>query len=188
LLIHCSRHVVPHVHAPLQSGSDRLLRRMGRHWYTSATYSTAVEWLAGNMSVLGLGADVIAGFPGETDDDHSTTIAMIERLPLTYLHVFAYSRRPGPAAERLPGAVPPAVAASRAAQLRDLAKRKAAAYAASRVGGWADVVVVRGGERREGLTGDYLTVLPSDPTLPRGARFGASLVQETVGLVARPVA
>jgi threonylcarbamoyladenosine tRNA methylthiotransferase MtaB len=187
LLIQSPDHVVPHLHAPLQSGSDRLLRRMGRHWYTSATYAAAVDRLGSRMGVLGLGADVIAGFPGETDADHAMTVAMIERLPFTYLHVFPYSPRPGTAAERLPGAVQPAVAASRAAHLRDLAKRKAAAYAASRVGGRADVVVVRSGERREGLTGDYLNVLPSDVTLPRGFRFTASLVQESVGLVARPL-
>ena len=184
--------VVPHVHAPLQSGSDRLLRRMGRHWYTSATYSAAIERLAARMSVLGLGADIITGFPGETEADHATTVAMVGRLPFTYLHVFPYSPRPGTAAERLPDPVPPAVAASRAAELRALAGRKSAAYVESRIGGAADVVVVRGGEQREGLTGDYLTVLPSDATVPRGARFAARLalenVQENPRLVARPVA
>jgi threonylcarbamoyladenosine tRNA methylthiotransferase MtaB len=184
--------IVPHVHAPLQSGSDRLLRRMGRHWYTSATYSAAIERLAARMSVLGLGADIITGFPGETDADHATTLGMVDRLPFTYLHVFPYSPRPGTAAERLPDPVPPAVAASRAAELRAVAGRKSAAYVESRIGGAADVVVVRGGERREGLTGDYLTVLPSDATVPRGARFAARLalenVRENLRLVARPFA
>jgi threonylcarbamoyladenosine tRNA methylthiotransferase MtaB len=187
LLIHAPDSVVPHVHAPLQSGSDRLLRRMGRHWYTNATYSLAIERFATNMRVLGLGADVITGFPGETDDDHAQTVAIVDRLPFTYLHVFPYSPRPGTAAERLPRPVRPSVAAARAAELRAIAERKAAAYAASRVGGRADVVVVRGGERREGLTGDYLTVLPSDAVLPRGARFTAELTQESGRLVAHPV-
>jgi threonylcarbamoyladenosine tRNA methylthiotransferase MtaB len=188
LLAHCPGRVVPHVHAPLQSGSDRLLRRMGRHWYTSATYSAAIARLAEDMSVLGLGADVITGFPGETESDHDETVALVERLPFTYLHVFPYSPRPGTAAERLPHAVPPAVAGARATQLRAAADRKSAAYADSRLGGRADVVVIGGGERREGLTGDYLTVLPADATLPRGARFTARLVQENLRLVARPVA
>jgi threonylcarbamoyladenosine tRNA methylthiotransferase MtaB len=188
LLVHCPRRVVPHVHAPLQSGSDRLLRRMGRHWYTSATYSDAIERLAADMSVLGLGADVITGFPGETDADHADTVALVERLPFTYLHVFPYSPRPGTAAGRLGDTVAPAVADARARQLRAGADRKAAAYAASRAGGQADVVVIGGGERREGLTGDYLTVLPTDATLPRGARFDARLEQEGSSLVARPVA
>jgi threonylcarbamoyladenosine tRNA methylthiotransferase MtaB len=187
LLTHASDRLVPHVHAPLQSGSDRLLRRMGRHWYTSASYCAAVEQLASDMSVFGLGADVITGFPGETDADHAQTLAVIERLPFTYLHVFPYSPRPGTAAERLPDAVPSAVALARAAELRAVAERKAAAYEAARVGERADVIVIRGGERREGLTGDYLSVLPSDATLPRGARFAARLAQENARLVAHPV-
>jgi threonylcarbamoyladenosine tRNA methylthiotransferase MtaB len=188
LLINAPRHVVPHVHAPLQSGSDRLLRRMGRHWYTSATYSDAIERLAERMSILGLGADVITGFPGETAQDHGETMALVERLPFTYLHVFPYSPRPGTAAERLPNPVPPATADARSAELRAVAHRKAAAYAASRVGGLADVVVVGGGERREGLTGDYLTVLPVDATHPRGARFTARLAEAQPFLEARSIA
>src|SRR6185436_9233668 len=82
------RCLAPHVHAPLQSGSDRLLRRMGRHWYTSATYAGGAERLAARCAVLGLGADVIAGFPGETDGDHAASMALVDSLPFTYLHVF----------------------------------------------------------------------------------------------------
>ena len=139
------------------------------------------------MSPLGLGADVITGFPGETAEDHAETIAVVERLPFTYLHVFPYSPRPGTAAERLPNPVSPAVADMRATELRALAERKAAAYAASRVGGLADVVVIGRGERREGLTGDYLTVLPVDASLPRGARFTARLAQGQPFLEARSI-
>lgn len=188
LLISAPRHVTPHVHAPLQSGSDRLLRRMGRHWYTSATYSDAIERLAQRMSIFGLGADVITGFPGETAEDHAETLALVERLPFTYLHVFPYSARPGTAAERLPNPVASSVADARAAELRAVAHRKATAYAASRVGSLADVVVVGAGERREGLTGDYLTVLPVDASLPRGTRFTAQLADGTPFLEARCIA
>ncbi|MGH7620013.1 MAG: MiaB/RimO family radical SAM methylthiotransferase [Gemmatimonadaceae bacterium] len=187
LLVSAPDHVVPHIHAPLQSGSDRLLRRMGRHWYTSATYSAAVERLASEMGALGLGADVITGFPGETDADHAQTIATVERLPFTYLHVFPYSERPGTAAARLANRVSPAVAGARAAALRSIASRKAAQYEAARIGGLADVIVVGGGDRRQGLTGDYLTVLPADATRPRGARFTARLERGAASLVARPV-
>lgn len=179
--------LVPHVHAPLQSASDRLLRRMGRYWYTASTYAGAVERLASRMSVLGLGADVITGFPGETQEDHSATVALVERLPFTYLHVFPFSLRPGTAAERLPAQVPAVLGDRRADELREISKRKAAAYSASRAGGTADVVVHGGGGRRDGMTGDYLTVLPSDPSLPRGARFTARLVLEQQRLIAIPV-
>ncbi|MDB4875932.1 MAG: hypothetical protein JWM41_2378 [Gemmatimonadetes bacterium] len=184
LLAGAPRQLVPHVHAPLQSGSDPLLRRMGRNWYTSATYSSAVEALAGRMSILGLGADVIAGFPGETDADHRATVDLVNYLPFTYLHVFPYSVRPGTAAVRLPNHVAPPVAQQRAAELREIGARKAAGYAASRSGGTADVVVLGSRGEREGLTGDYLTVTPADPSLPRGARFTGRLAMERDRLLA----
>jgi threonylcarbamoyladenosine tRNA methylthiotransferase MtaB len=176
--------LAPHIHAPLQSGSDRLLKRMGRHWYTSATYSAAIEGVASSMSIFGLGADVIAGFPGETDADHRATLALIDALPFTYLHVFPYSERPGTAAARLPNAVPGPVATARAAELRERGTAKAAAYVAARVGGIADIVVIGGPHERDGMTGDYLSAVPADETLPRGARFTARLGLERGRLTA----
>lgn len=167
--------LAPSLHAPLQSGSASLLRRMGRHWYTPAEYAASIERLTAGIGPFGLGADVIAGFPGETDHDHEATVALCERLPFTYLHVFPFSARPGTPAERLPGAVPPAVARARAAELRALAARKGARYSASRAGGTADVVVVGRGNRRSGVTEDYLTVNLRDRALPRGVRFVAKL-------------
>jgi threonylcarbamoyladenosine tRNA methylthiotransferase MtaB len=184
LMEECPERLVPHVHAPLQSGSDRVLRRMGRHWYTSATYSRAVEALAARVSVFGLGADVISGFPGETAADHAETVALVGRLPFTYLHVFPYSARPGTAATKLPGQVSGVVAGERAAELREIAARKAKAYSASRIGGAADVVVIGSADAREGLTEDYLSVAVRDSALTRGARFTGSLVWEGDRLVA----
>jgi threonylcarbamoyladenosine tRNA methylthiotransferase MtaB len=176
--------LTPHVHAPLQSGSDRVLKRMGRHWYTRASYAASIERLAGRMPVLGLGADVIAGFPGETADDHAATMRTIDELPFTYLHVFPYSARPGTAADRLRDRVHPAAITERAAELRDLGRRKAATYAAARAGGLADVVVVGGGATREGVTGDYLDVRIADPSFARGDRFVARLVADGDSLCA----
>ena len=167
--------LVPHVHAPLQSGSDAVLHRMGRHWYTATTYERAVVRLSSRMDVLGLGADVIAGFPGETDADHQQTLRLIERLPFTYLHVFPYSPRPGTAAPRLGSPVSPVVAERRAAELRNLGAEKASAYAARRVGGLADVVVVGRGKSREAVTGDYLTVAVNDGDAEPGDRFVGGL-------------
>ncbi len=187
LLRDADRHVCPYLHAPLQSGSDRLLRRMGRHWYTAAAYADAVERLTGDRPVFGLGADVIAGFPGETEEDHAATLALVERLPFTALHVFPYSARPGTAATRLPDPVAPAVAQRRAAELRALARVKGESYAARRSGGSADVVVIGEGARRSGMTEDYLTVRLTDPSLPRGTRLRATLVRAPDGaLAARP--
>ncbi|HET7583377.1 MAG TPA: MiaB/RimO family radical SAM methylthiotransferase [Gemmatimonadaceae bacterium] len=168
------RRLAPHLHAPLQSGSDRVLRRMGRHWYTAARYAGAIERLARRLPRLGLGADVIAGFPGETEDDHRATMSLVRDLPFTYLHVFPYSVRPGTAAERLPAQVPAAERARRAAELRAIGEARGHAYRRTRDGEAADVVVLGGGPEREGLTGDYLTVGVSG-TWARGDRFEARL-------------
>lgn len=175
LLFGAPDRLAPHVHAPLQSGSDAVLKRMGRHWYTNATYSAAVERLAASMSVLGLGADVITGFPGESEADHAATIALVERLPFTYLHVFPFSLRPGTAAERLAGRVQPSIATRRAAELRELAARKAAVYQSVRIGGPADVVVIGRGAERQGVTGDYLTVDVDGGLFEPGQRFRGRL-------------
>ena len=179
--------VAPFLHAPLQSGSDRLLKRMGRHWYTAGSYARTLERLAGAGTVFGLGADVIAGFPGETEEDHFATLALIEGLPFTYLHVFPFSVRPGTAAERLGGRVPADVAVRRARDLRELGDRKAAAYRARRAGGNADVIVVSGEDgtpAHAGLTEDYLSVALADTSVGRGSRFGANLSLDSGRLVA----
>jgi len=78
LLCLAPRHVAAHLHAPLQSGSNRVLKRMGRHWYSAESYRARLEWLAARLPVLGLGADLIAGFPGETAADHRATEALVE--------------------------------------------------------------------------------------------------------------
>jgi len=167
--------VAPYLHAPLQSGADRVLRRMGRHWYTAAGYAAAVERVVDGAAVFGLGADLIAGFPGETEEEHRATLALVERLPFTGLHVFPYSVRPGTAAERLPGRLDGATVARRARELRDAARRLGAAYALRRAGGEADVVVVGEGDRRTGLTEDYLSVSLAEPAPPRGSRWRGRL-------------
>jgi threonylcarbamoyladenosine tRNA methylthiotransferase MtaB len=178
--------LAPHLHAPLQSGADRVLRRMGRHWYTATQYARSVERLVAKHPVFGLGADVIAGFPGETEAEHAQTLAIVEALPFTYLHVFPFSLRPGTAAERLPGHLDGVTIARRASELRASGARKEAAYASVRDGAVADVVVLRA-TAREGLTGDYLTVAMDGSTLPRGARVRAALSRVEGRLVARPL-
>lgn len=169
------RRVAPHLHAPLQSGSDAVLKRMGRHWYRASSYATAVEKLAARITPFALAADLITGFPGETDADHQATVALVHALPFTSLHVFPYSERPGTAAAKLAGAVRGDVSRARAAELRGLGESKAAAHRASRVGQVADVVVISDGTKRDGLTEDYLSVTLSDQSMPRRTRFTAQL-------------
>ena len=164
LLIDAPRHVAPHLHAPLQSGSNRVLKRMGRHWYTAEAYRARIEWLAGRLPAFGLGADVIAGFPGETEADHHASLTLLHALPFSYLHVFPFSVRPDAPAARLSGQVAPAVITLRARELRELGEAKARAHRAGRVGQRADGVVSgRQGGKVDVLTEDYLSVyLPSD--------------------------
>ncbi len=160
LLIEGPRNLAAHLHAPLQSGSNRVLKRMGRHWYTAESYGARIEWLAQRLGgVFGLGADIIAGFPGETEADHRATVALVEALPFTYLHVFPFSVRPDAPAAQLREQLPAGMVRDRARELRELGEAKQRAYRASRLGQSADGVV---SGHREGkielLTQDYLSV------------------------------
>jgi threonylcarbamoyladenosine tRNA methylthiotransferase MtaB len=177
--------VTPHLHAPLQSGSDPVLRRMGRHWYTARRYADAVSALVRDRDVFGLGADVICGFPGETEDDHHATLSLVEELPFTYLHVFPFSSRPGTSAEHLGPLVAASVIERRAGEVRQVAARKARAYRASRAGGMADVICTRGGNPCDGITEDFVTLRISE-SLPRGTRLRARLTIEEGELLAIP--
>ena len=164
LLMEAPAHLAAHLHAPLQSGANRILRRMGRHWYTVESYRSRLEWLAERLPVFGLGADIIAGFPGEGDADHRQTVALVDALPFTYLHVFPYSERPGAAAGRLGERVPPGAIRDRARELRERGEAKARVHRARRRGQRADGVMCGRGEGKiEVLTEDYLSVyLPTD--------------------------
>ena len=160
LLIEAPRHLAAHLHAPLQSGSNRVLKRMGRHWYTAESYRARIEWLAERLGgVFGLGADIIAGFPGETDADHRATVALVEALPFSYLHVFPFSVRPDAPAAQLREQLPAGIVRDRARELRQRGDAKQRAYRASRLGQSADGVVSGHGEGKiELLTQDYLSV------------------------------
>jgi len=164
LLIEAPAQLAAHLHAPLQSGANRILKRMGRHWYTAESYRARLEWLAERLPVFGLGADIIAGFPGESDAEHRETVALVDALPFTYLHVFPYSERPGAAAGRLGERVPPVAIRERARELRETGEAKARAYRARRQGERGDGVVCgRQAGQVEALTEDYLSVyLPTD--------------------------
>jgi len=164
--------IAPHFHVPLQSGSDRVLRAMRRP-YTVAMYRAVVDRLARAIPDLGLGADVIAGFPGERAEDADATRALIEALPFTYLHVFPYSDRTGTEAATRPGHVDRATIARRAERLRELGAAKAAAFRRALVGRTEDVLVLETRDRATGglvgLTGNYVEVVfDGRDTLMRG--------------------
>ncbi len=188
LLAASDGHLAPHLHVPLQSGSDRVLRLM-RRWHTREAYRARVLAIAGRLGAagsgaFGLGADIIVGFPGEREEDFEETRALVEELPYTYLHVFPYSVRDGTVAASLPHRVPGNVAAARSRTLRDLGLRKGQAYAETRAGTVADLVVEGRDDRVVGVTGDYLRVELLGRAAP-GDRFSARLRGRGGGLTAQ---
>jgi len=158
--------VAPHLHLPLQSGSDRVLRLMRRP-YNVRMYRALVERLAAAIPGLGLGTDLIAGHPGEGEDDFRETLALVEALPFSYLHVFPYSERKGTEAARLAGRVPPRVVRERSAGLRELGRAKGLAFRRGLVGQRRDVLVLAERDRAtgfaNGLTSNYVEVLFDGP-------------------------
>ena len=147
--------VAPHLHMPLQSGSDPVLRRMKR-WHSREAYRVRALQVAKAVSPIGLGADIITGFPGETDVDHEDTMRLVEELPFTYLHVFPFSPKNGTAASALPNPVPQRIAGERSRELRTLAQEKHRRHRASRTG--ESSLVTLEAQGRRALTGDYLRV------------------------------
>jgi threonylcarbamoyladenosine tRNA methylthiotransferase MtaB len=133
-----------------------------RRPYTTAGYRRLVERLAAAIPGLGLGADVIVGFPGETDADFAATVGLVESLPFSYLHVFPYSERRGTEAARLPGRLPPRAIADRAAHLREVGAGCARRFREALVGRSEDVLVLETRDRASGdlvgLTGNYVEV------------------------------
>ena len=144
----------PSLHAPLQSGSETVLRRMKR-WYSAEFYRRRADAFRAQVPKAALFADVMTGFPGETDAEHEESLRFAQTLPFDGLHVFRYSRRPGTAAARL-SPVPEAVIARRAAEWRALDERLRAAFAARVVGRERTVVPELAGDA--GLTEDFLEV------------------------------
>ncbi|MGB3399764.1 MAG: MiaB/RimO family radical SAM methylthiotransferase [Candidatus Deferrimicrobiaceae bacterium] len=160
--------VCAHLHVPLQSGSDRTLARMRRP-YGCADYAKAASFAASRIPGLSLGADVIAGFPGETHGDFEETGSFLAGSPVTYLHVFPYSARPGTESARFPDDVSPAEKKRRVSALRSLDARMRNAFLARQIGTTADVLAetadaVRG--ELSGRSGNYAEVVfpgaPSD--------------------------
>jgi len=149
--------VAKHLHVPLQSGSDGVLAAMGRD-YTREGYVAAVRSVTDRAATCGLGADVMVGFPGETDRDFDDTLALVRDLPFTYLHVFAFSPRSGTEAAARTGRVPPAVKRARSRELREVGRRKSLEFRRSLVGSTLDVLVegAAGAGLVSGLSSNYV--------------------------------
>jgi threonylcarbamoyladenosine tRNA methylthiotransferase MtaB len=149
----------PHFHIPLQAGDDQVLARMNRH-YTTDFFEGLVRRIRARLPEAAIGLDVITGFPGESEEEFANTWRLIEALPVTHLHVFPFSRRPGTPAATMPGQLPGDVVKARAALLRGLGEAKLRAFAAGFVGQTLEVVVEAGGVKGlcRGVSRNYLTV------------------------------
>lgn len=171
--------VAPHLHLPLQSGSDAVLRRM-RRGITVARFRALLERAARAHPRVHLATDVIAGFPGETAEEAAATEALLADLPLASLHVFPFSPRSGTPAAALAASagVPPATVTRRAARLRALDAGLRRRHAAAHDGAEADIVALHGGV---GLTETYLEALLPPGAPPPGARFRARLALRADG-------
>lgn len=153
-----SKILCPHLHLPLQSGSDSVLNRMGRP-YTAGMFRDLVTRIAAVMPDAFIGADVIAGFPGETETEFGETVQLLEELPFSDLHVFPYSSRPGTKAAGMPGHVPVQVVTERAARVRNIAELKKRAFLDRFIGREQKVLVqqfVRTTGLCRGLSRNYL--------------------------------
>ena len=140
--------ILPHFHIPLQSGCNRILGLMRRR-YTRELFASRVLGIREKLPLAGIGADVIAGFPGESVSDFEDTLAFLREMPLSYLHVFAFSERPGTVAEKLPGKVPHGEKESRSRKLISLSEEKSLQFYKSNTGKETSVLFEK--TRSEGL-------------------------------------
>jgi threonylcarbamoyladenosine tRNA methylthiotransferase MtaB len=136
-----SPRIAKHAHVPMQSASDTVLRRMHRR-YRPWHYREKIEKIRAAVPTAAIGADVMVGFPGETDAEFEETRRAIEDLPFTYLHVFTYSARPGTPAAVMPTQIPVHVAGERSRTLRDLATQKKLEFMRSFLGHTMDAITL----------------------------------------------
>ena len=152
-LVAASDAFAPHFHLPLQHASDRMLGAMCRP-YTLADYDALVAAIRARIPHASIGSDIIVGFPGETDDDFEQLAAYVERSPLTHIHVFPYSDRPGTAATAMTGKVHGGVIRERARRIREIGQQLSAKFRASQVGTTHRALTIEDGTLA--VTGNYL--------------------------------
>ncbi|MGJ3235099.1 tRNA (N(6)-L-threonylcarbamoyladenosine(37)-C(2))-methylthiotransferase MtaB [Marivirga sp.] len=162
-----SKRFVPHFHVPLQSGSNKILRKMRRR-YLRELYEDRVAKIKQLMPQCCIGVDVIVGFPGETDEDFLETYHFLKELPVSYLHVFTYSERPNTDADEMDEVVPMRVRNERSKMLRSLSEKKKRAFYEENVGREEVVLFEKDihDGLMEGFTDNYVRVVAKyDPIL-----------------------
>jgi threonylcarbamoyladenosine tRNA methylthiotransferase MtaB len=170
--------VCPHFHLPIQSGSDPVLKRMHRR-YTRTMVQEAILALRSIKKEPFIAADLIVGFPGETEEDHEHTCKLVEECNLSDLHVFPYSPRPGTEAYSYRPRVPERIARSRAADLRKLALVNYSSYVSSQYGE-SRSVLIEGGSQQEGWFGTTENYLPEQILPPASPHFHPPKIGEII--------
>jgi len=158
-LVQRNKKILPHFHIPLQSGCNKILGLMRRR-YKRELFADRVEMIKKIIPLAGIGADIITGFPGETGDDSEETYAFVEKLPVSYLHVFTFSERPGTTAVGMPGKVCHEEKGKNSRKLISLSELKHHHFMNLNVGQIADVLFekTRSGGMISGFSGNYLRV------------------------------
>ena len=173
----------PHFHLPLQHGSDRVLGAMRRP-YSAGFYRDLVGGIRARLRHASIGTDVIVGFPGESDADAEASEALLARLPLSYLHVFPYSDRPGTVAAAMTPKVAPAQIKTRASRMRDIGARLSSGFIRSQAGTIRPGLTLDDGTTV--LTDNFLKI-PIPPGLLRNTRVRIRIESNGPALVGRVV-
>jgi threonylcarbamoyladenosine tRNA methylthiotransferase MtaB len=182
--------VCPHLHIPLQNGSDKILRAMNRGYDTSF-YKQLINRIVTACPEISVGTDVIVGFPGETEKDFNNTVKFIEQLPLTYLHVFPYSKRPHTEASQFTDQVRADVKKARVKRLLEISQKLKNAYMIENLGRILNVIV----EQKDETTGfyraisdNYLRVFIQSDSLQPGQSLKVKVISLTDNnLITQPV-
>ena len=174
-LLKSDRRLCRHLHLPLQSGCDEVLKGMRRP-YSTKQFASLIERLAREVPDIALTTDLIVGFPGETDELFERTIKFVEGLPLSKLHVFPYSVRPGTAAATMPDQIPSSIKKERAARMIEISNRKSAEYRRKFIGSTVEVLTETLTDNVvDGLTDNYIRVF-IEGEVPLGEMIDVKLV------------
>jgi threonylcarbamoyladenosine tRNA methylthiotransferase MtaB len=175
------RNICSHLHIPLQSGSDRILKLMNRR-YTSGHYKQLINKIITEMPDIAIGTDIITGFPGESDKDFYDTVKFIEKLPLSYMHVFPYSKRPDTEALLLSEFISEKVKKDRVKKLMEISENKKKNYMAKNLDKVLDVIVEKRNPANgyfNAISSNYLRILVNE----EGLKSGQSLKVRTRSIV-----
>jgi threonylcarbamoyladenosine tRNA methylthiotransferase MtaB len=183
-LLRSTRRLAPHLHIPLQSGDDRILKAMNRP-YDTAFFREKIEEIRSLSPDIAIGTDIITGFPGEDERSFRITRDYVRSLPLTYFHVFSFSKRPGTPAESMPGQVDPATRKRRTKKLIKLGKSKKRAFMRTRIG-TRELAVIQGKAKRfsrfsTALTGSYCEVSVPAPAMLKGRLLPVEITHYSMG-------